>query len=339
MRHVEKRRTLRAMVVCLILLLVALMVIIISLNTGTIRIAPMEVFHVLFGGGTETDQLVLFEYRLPRILVTMLAGIGLGTAGAVLQGISRNSLADPGILGLNAGAAFGLIVFVSFFRTMEGPAALLIPIFTFAAGMLTAMVIVLLAYDRFKGLIPVRMLLVGIAIEAGISAVTLFLSLRLDEDTYSFTARWLAGSVWGRDWVHVLALLPWVAILVPLCYTRSRTLDLFTLGDEMASGIGSRVNRSRIVLMMMAVAVSCASVAMTGSIGFIGLIAPHIARRLAGPRHAHFLPASALTGLVILVTADTVGRSIFTPNAVPAGVVVAAIGGPYFLYLLLRTKS
>jgi iron complex transport system permease protein len=297
------------------------------------------VLFTLLGQGSPDENLILFEYRLPRIVITALAGIGLGVAGAVLQGVSRNSLADPGIVGLHAGAALGLIVFVSFFRTMEGPAALMIPLYTFIGGMVTAVVIVLLSYDRYRGLLPIRLILVGIAVEAGISAITLVLSLKLDQDTYLFAARWLAGSVWGREWINVCALLPWVLILVPWIYSKSRTLDVFALGDDAAAGIGSAVTRNRTVLLGLAIALSCASVSMTGGIGFIGLIAPHVARRLAGPIHRHFLPVAALIGMVILVTADTIGRSVFQPKPIPAGIVVAAIGGPYFLYLLLRRKK
>lgn len=338
MASLEKKRAARAILVGIVLMAVAIVVVIVSLNTGTIRLSPTEIWRTLLGGGTADERLVLFEYRLPRIVVTALAGIGLGISGAVLQGISRNSLADPGILGINAGAALGLIMFVTYFRTMEGPAALLIPLFTFAGGAAISVLIFVLAYDRFRGLIPIRLLLVGIAVEAGVSAFTLFLSLRLDEDTYAFTARWLAGSVWGREWVNAGALLPWIVLLVPIIYMRSRSLDLFALGDETALGVGSQVGRSRLVLASLAVALACASVSMAGGIGFIGLIAPHLARRLAGPQHRHFLPIAGLVGLVILVTADTVGRSLFQPNAIPAGVVVAAIGGPFFLYLLLHTK-
>lgn len=332
-------RAKRAAVVGAALLLAAAAVIAVSLNTGSFRLSPAAVWHALLGFGTADEKLVLFEYRLPRIAVTMLAGVGLGVAGAVLQGVSRNSLADPGILGLNAGAGFGLIVYISFFRATEGSTALLIPLFTFAGGIAIAAIVFALSYDRFRGLLPVRLILVGIAIEAGFSAVTLLLSLRLDEDTYAFAARWLAGSVWGRDWIHVLALLPWIAVLVPVVFYRSRTLDVFALGDETATSVGSPVTKNRLVLLSSAVALSCASVSMTGGIGFIGLIAPHIARRLVGPGHRHLLPTAALVGMVILVTADTIGRSVFRPNSIPAGVVVAAIGAPFFLFLLLRSKN
>ncbi|MFE4712478.1 FecCD family ABC transporter permease [Paenibacillus sp. NPDC056722] len=338
MASMEAQRNRRALIVSSILILLAVTVIMISLNTGTVSLTPLTVWKTLLGYGTSDEQMILFDYRMPRIIITMLAGIGLGVAGAVFQGTTRNTLADPGILGINTGAALGLIIFVSFFRTMEGPVALLIPLFTFVGGTLSALIIFIFAYDHHRGLMPIRLILVGIAVAAGISAVTLLLSLKLDEKTYAFTARWLAGSVWGRDWIHVGALLPWILVLVPLIYSRSKALDLFVLGDETAYSVGSHVTRERLSLLGMAVALSCASVSVAGGIGFIGLVAPHIAKRLAGPQHRYFLPVAALIGLVILVTADTIGRSIFRPNAIPAGVVVAAIGGPYFLYLLFKTK-
>nr|WP_245585862.1 iron ABC transporter permease [Paenibacillus pinihumi] len=335
----SRSRVRRALIASAALLVIAIAVIAISLNTGSLRLTPLAVLRTLLGGGSSDENLVMFEYRLPRIIVTMLAGIGLGISGAILQGVSRNALADPGILGINAGAALGLMLFVSFFRSMEGPAALLIPLFTFMGGAVTAVIIFLFAYDRHRGIIPARLILVGIAVAAGISSLTLLLSLRLDPNIYAFAARWLAGSVWGREWEHVWALLPWIVLLVPFVYSRSRTLDLFAMGDDAAASVGSPVSRDRIIFLSIAVAISCASVAMVGGIGFIGLAAPHIARRLAGPQHRFFLPVAGMVGLVILVLADTIGRSVFQPNAIPAGVVVAAIGGPYFLYLLFKTKT
>ncbi|MCY7507780.1 MULTISPECIES: FecCD family ABC transporter permease [Bacillus] len=328
----------RALVVTLVLLCMSAAVVLYSLNTGTLKLSPVMVVKTLFGFGDFQSETVLFDYRLPRIVVTMLAGIGLGIAGGILQSLSRNPLADPGIIGLNAGAAFGLIVFVTYFHALEGNPSLLIPLFTFGGGLLAAAVIVLLAYDRHEGLVPIRLILVGIAVAAGFSALTLYLSLKLDEDTYTFASRWLVGNVWGRDWIHVLALLPWIVCLVPLTLMQTNTLNALTLGDAVASSVGVRVQRKRLLLLTLAVGLASASVSMTGGIGFIGLVAPHLARRLVGSLHQYFLPVSALLGLLILVSADTIGRSIFAPNAIPAGVVVAFIGAPYFLYLLTKTK-
>lgn len=328
----------RALVVTVVLLCLTAAVVLYSLNTGTLKLSPLVVVKTLFGFGDFQSETVLFDYRLPRIVVTMLAGIGLGIAGGILQSLSRNPLVDPGIIGLNAGAAFGLIVFVTYFHALEGNPSLLIPLFTFGGGLLAAAVIVLLAYNRQEGLVPIRLILVGIAVAAGFSALTLYLSLKLDEDTYTFASRWLVGNVWGRDWIHVLALLPWIVCLVPLTLMQSNTLNALTLGDAVASSVGVRVQRQRLLLLTLAVGLASASVSMTGGIGFIGLVAPHLARRLVGSLHQYFLPVSALLGLLILVSADTIGRSIFAPNAIPAGVVVAFIGAPYFLYLLTKTK-
>ncbi len=332
--NVRKQR--RAIWITGLMVVIAIVIVLISLNTGSIRLSPLRVIWTWLGQGSTVENLIMFQYRLPRILITILAGIGLGVAGAVLQGVSRNSLADPGILGINAGAGFGLIIFVSFFRTMEGPIALLIPLFTFGGGVLIALVIFMLSYDRQRGLLPIRLILVGIAVAAGVSAITLLLSLKLDPDTYAFAATWLAGSVWGREWVNVWALLPWIALFVPWVYLRSRTLDMFVLGDEIAASLGNSTTRSRIVLLLLAVGLASSSVAMVGSIGFIGLIAPHIARQLVGARHQHFVPVAAMIGMIMLLSADTIGRSIFQPNFVPAGVVVALIGGPYFIYILFK---
>lgn len=335
-QQLNDRKQRRAIVIMSIMVVLAIVIVLISLNTGTITLAPLRVFWTWLGQGTSTENLIMFEYRLPRIIITILAGIGLGVAGSVLQGVSRNSLADPGILGINAGAGLGLIIFVSFFRTMEGSISLLIPLFTFGGGVLIAMVIFALSYDRQRGILPIRLILVGIAVAAGVSAITLLLSLRLDADTYAFAATWLAGSVWGREWENVWALLPWIIVLVPWVYLHSKTLDMFVLGDEIASSLGNSTTKSRIQLLLLAVGLACASVSMVGSIGFIGLIAPHIARQLVGARHRHFVPVAAMIGMIILLSADTIGRSIFQPNFVPAGVVVALIGGPYFIYILFK---
>lgn len=338
MKYLMNADNKRAYTVTMVFILLSIVAVLISLNTGTLRISPLKVIQTLFGYGDFKSSTVLFDYRMPRILITMLAGVGLGISGAILQGLSRNPLADPGILGLHAGASFGLIIFVTYFHSLDEKASILIPLFTFSGGVLTAFLIVLLAFDRYKGIPPIRLILVGIAISAGFSAITLFLSLRLDEETYSFASRWLVGNVWGRDWIHVIALFPWILILAPFAWFQSNTLNALSLGDDVAAGLGASVQKQRLLMLVTAVGLSCASVAMAGGIGFIGLVAPHLARRLVGPMYQHFLPVAGLIGLIILVLADTIGRSIFQPNAIPAGIVVAAIGAPYFLYLLTKTK-
>lgn len=337
--HAESKQTRRALFVGFVLMAICMAVLIFSLNTGTIKLSPMQVLRTLMGLGTTKEATVLFDYRMPRILITMLAGIGLGISGAILQGVFRNPLADPGVVGLNAGSAVGLIVFVSFFKTLEKMSALLIPLFTFCGAMLTALLIGLLSYERGQRLQPARVILVGIAIAAGFSALSLFLSLRLDSETYTFTARWLVGNVWGRDWIHVYALFPWIIGFGVFAQLHAKTLNALALGDDTAVSIGVSLHSKRIWLIIAAVSLSSASVAMAGGIGFIGFVAPHLARRLVGSSHQYVIPISGMIGLVILVMADTAGRSLFLPSLIPAGVLVAAIGAPYFLYLLLATPN
>nr|WP_265525145.1 iron ABC transporter permease [Paenibacillus sp. JDR-2] len=320
----------------MVLMTICVVVLLFSLNTGTIKLSPMQVLRTLLGLGTAKEETVLFDYRMPRILITMLAGIGLGISGSILQGIFRNPLADPGVVGLNAGSAVGLVIFVSFFQSLEAMSALLIPLFTFSGALLTAILIGLLSYERNQSLQPARVILVGIAVAAGLSALTLFLSLRLDSETYTFAARWLVGNVWSRSWVHVIALLPWIVGFGIYAQLQARSLNALALGDETVISIGLSLQRKRIGLLIAAVSISSASVAMAGGIGFIGFVAPHLARRLVGVSHQYVIPISGMLGLVILVLADTAGRTLFLPSQIPAGVLVAAIGAPYFLYLLLR---
>ncbi|ATP39827.1 iron ABC transporter permease [Solibacillus sp. R5-41] len=337
--NIFQKRKKRTQQVILVLVFITFATILYGLNTGSLKISPLNVLYTFLGQGSDIEKMVLFDYRLPRIIITILAGAGLGVAGAIFQGITRNPLADPGILGIHAGAGAGLMIYMTYFTSLNTLPALTIPIFTFVGGITAATLIIFFTYERHKGILPTRLLLVGIAVAAGFNALTLYLSLQLDEKTYSFAASWLLGNVWGRDWIHVYSLLPWILVLLPLALMSSKTLNSFALGDSLALSIGTKIQPSRIKLLFLAVALSSASVAMTGGIGFIGLVAPHIARRLVGPAHEHLLPISAFVGVVILVLSDTLARSIFEPSAIPAGVIVSTVGAPYFLYILFKTKK
>ncbi|NMI06815.1 iron ABC transporter permease [Paenibacillus sp. SZ31] len=339
MKNQANHRYQRTLLTGGILVLIVFTSIAIGLNTGSMQIALPDLVLTLLGKGTDMHHMVLFDYRLPRILITMLAGMGLGIAGAMLQGITRNALADPGILGIHAGASFGLLIYVSFFQSLNTLPVLMIPLFTFVGGILAATLIILFVWDRQKGFIPARLILIGIAVAAGFNAASLYLSLQLDEKTYSFTASWLLGNIWGRDWINVYAMLPWMVLLIPLAWAKSKSLNALALEDSSAVSIGTPVERERIQILCIAVALSSVSVSMAGGIGFIGLVAPHMARRLVGPAFQYLIPISALLGMLILVVADTVTRAVFDPKSIPAGIVVAAVGAPYFLYLLRKSNK
>ncbi|MBW4082922.1 iron ABC transporter permease [Paenibacillus sp. S150] len=314
-------------------------VFIISVNTGYIRLTPLELLHTLLGRGTDKQELILFDFRLPRIVISILIGAGLAVSGAVMQGVFRNDLADPGILGINAGAGLMVMLLISFYPAASAAPVFMLPLVAFAGAAATAALIYALAYKRHEGIPSIRLLLTGVAVAAGMSAAMIVLTLRLDPDKYQFVATWLAGSIWGTSWKFVLSLLPWIVILLPYVVYKARVMNVLNLGEQTATGLGAAVNREQFRLLGAAVGLAAASVAVSGGIGFVGLVGPHLARRLVGPKHQLMLPASALLGSLLVLTADTIGRWILQPSEIPAGIVVAVIGAPYFLYLLARTRS
>lgn len=325
-------------IICLLFLLIVI-AFMISMNTGFIRLSPFEVIQTLFGYGNEKQHLILFEFRLPRIIISVLVGMGLAVSGCVLQGISRNSLADPGILGINAGAGLTVILFISFFPSTTAAPVFLLPVLAFLGAGITATIIYTLAYKRNEGISPMRLILTGVAVAAGISSAMIVLTLRLSPENYHFVATWLAGSIWGSNWMYVLSLLPWIIVLIPFVFSKARVLNVLNLGDLAATGLGASIEKERRILLASAVGLAGASVSISGGIGFVGLIGPHLARQLVGSRHQYLIPASALTGGLLVLIADTIGRWILQPSEIPAGIIVAVIGAPYFLYLLSKLKD
>nr|WP_256830684.1 MULTISPECIES: iron ABC transporter permease [unclassified Paenibacillus] len=335
----ENRRKKGGFTVMAVLGILIIAAFIISMNTGYIRLSPLDVIKTLFGWGTGKQELILFEFRLPRIVISVLVGAGLAVSGCILQGITHNALADPGILGINAGAGLTVMLFIFLFPTSAAAPVLWLPVTALVGAGLTAALICILAYKRHKGFVPTRLLLTGIAVATGIKAAMIVLTLRFDPDQYQFVATWLAGSIWGSSWKFVLALLPWIVVLLPFVFFKARVLNVLNLGDQTAVGLGTPIGKERLMLLGAAVGLAGSCVAVSGGIGFIGLIAPHLARRLVGPKHQMLLPTSALAGALLLIVADTLGRWIVQPSEVPAGLVVAVIGAPYFLYLLAHAKS
>ena len=337
--NVQYKAQSRNLLIIGILSLLIVLVFMISMNTGYIKLSPLEVIRTLFGFGTDKQKLILFEFRLPRIIISILVGMGLAVSGCVLQGISRNALADPGILGINAGAGLAVMLFISFFPSTSAAPVFILPILAFTGAGVTAIIIYSLAYKRHEGISPMRLLLTGVAVAAGISSAMIVLTLRLSPENYQFVATWLAGSIWGSNWKFVLALLPWIVVLMPFVFAKARVLNVLNLGDLTATGLGASIEKERRVLLAAAVGLAGASVSVSGGIGFVGLIGPHLARQLVGAKHQFLLPAAALTGGLLVLIADTIGRWILQPSEIPAGIVVAVIGAPYFLYLLSRLKD
>jgi iron complex transport system permease protein len=272
-------------------------------------------------------------------MISILAGMGLAVSGAILQSISRNPLAESGILGINAGAGLMVVLYITFFTVESTSFLYILPLFALIGGILTATVIYLMSYKKGEGIDSTRLVLVGVGMAMAISGVILTLTIRLDKNQYTFIAEWIAGKIWGNDWIFVLALLPWILLLVPIAFLKSHVLNTLYLHESVSIGLGVPVERERIKLLFIAVALASASVSVTGGIAFVGLMSPHIARSLVGPRHQLLLPLAAMLGAILLLVADTIGRAILDPSGIPAGVIVTVIGAPYFMYLMAKRNA
>lgn len=328
----------RRIIILYILLFLIAISFIISINLGQIHLNPIQLFKTLFGYGTDKEQMILFDFRLPRIVISLLIGMGLAVSGCILQGLSRNELADPGILGINNGAGMMIVIYISFFQSTTINHLFALPIAAFVGSAITALLIYMISYRRNEGIEPTRLILVGVGLAAAISGAMIIFTIRLRPEEFQFIAKWLSGNIWGKDWNFVLALLPWVLILLPLAYRKAKVLDVMTLGENLSVGLGLRIEKERIILLIIAVALAAACVSVSGSIGFVGLIAPHLARKILGTNHKFLLPGSAMIGALLVLNSDTIARMVLQPAGIPTGIVVALIGAPYFVYLLSKTR-
>lgn len=327
---------LRAVFVFVGLGLVALAGIIVNVGVGEYPISPPDVVRTVLGIELADGNydFIVNTLRLPRALVAFLVGVALALSGAILQGLTRNPLAAPDIIGINAGAGMVAVSLVVFFPAVS---AAFLPPAAFVGAAFMGLLLYLIAWRGNSS--PIRLILIGVGLNAFAGAVTLYMITFGNIDEVSQALVWLTGSVYGRSWDQVYSLLPWLLVFVPLTLLYSRHLNALGLGDEVALGLGSRVERERGVLILASVALAAAAVATAGTVGFVAFIAPHIARQLVGPNHGPLLPVSAMAGGVIVVLADLIGRTIFAPTEIPCGIVTSIVGAPYFLYLLYRSSQ
>lgn len=329
-----------------ILLLLILGASYLHLTNGVFDMSVMDVLKTLLRIEPNSKfDLVIFEFRLPRIVIAALVGVGLGMAGVVLQGITRNGLADPGILGINAGAGAAVVIFMFFFQFRVVTAdisswlsILMMPIFGFVGGTMAAALI--FSFAMKNGHLDMqRLILTGIAINSGFGALSLFLSLKMNAQDYESAAVWMAGSIYNANWIFVVSMLPWLLLLGFYVYQKSYLLDYFQLEEDSITSLGIALEKEKMKLLLASVGLVSACVSVSGSIGFIGLMAPHIAKQLVGIQHRYVMPVSALIGACLLVLADFIGKTVFAPSELAVGIVVSIIGIPYFLYLLVKSKA
>lgn len=320
----------------LILVMLSFGAIVLNVQQGEYPIAIPDIIKTLLGidTGNPDHAFVIYTLRLPRTIVAFMVGIALAVSGAIFQGLSRNALADPSIIGINAGASLAAVAVIVLVPSAPVYA---LPLAAFMGALLIAVLIYGLAWNG--GSSPTLLILLGIGLSAIASAFTSLMITFGSIYDVSQALVWLAGSVYGRTWEQVFSFLPWLVVGIPIALSFSRHLNVLNLGDDVAKSLGSRVEWQRGLLILVAVALAGSAVATAGTIAFVGLIAPHIGRQLIGVSHQNLLPITALLGGLLVTLADLVGRILFAPIELPCGVVTAAIGAPFFLYLLVQKRK
>ena len=300
-----------------------------SIRLGTYTLSFEEIWAAF--QPDDKNYFTLMEYRLPRAVLAILLGGALAISGVLVQSVVRNPLASPDILGINNAA--GLIA-VSVLMFLPNLAFYWMPIFAFLGGVLSFVILWIVCGFNFR---PIKMAIIGVALSALWAAISHYLMLTNPVEINT-AMLWLTGSLWGRSWSYLNVVLPWLVVLLPLPFIFCRDLDTLGLGENKASTLGVTVNKVQISVLVLAVALSTTAVAICGPIAFLGLVAPHLARRLVGGRHLTLLPAALIIGALLLQLSDILARVIDPPTELPAGILTAIIGAPYFFYLLMRTK-
>ena len=300
-----------------------------SIRLGTYTLSFEEIWAAF--QPDDKNYFTLMEYRLPRAVLAILLGGALAISGVLVQSVVRNPLASPDILGINNAAG---LVAVSVLMFLPNLAFYWMPIFAFLGGVLSFVILWIVCSFNFR---PIKMAIIGVALSALWAAISHYLMLTNPVEINT-AMLWLTGSLWGRSWSYLNVVLPWLVVLLPLPFIFCRDLDTLGLGENKASTLGVTVNKVQISVLVLAVALSTTAVAICGPIAFLGLVAPHLARRLVGGRHRSLLPAALIIGALLLQLSDILARVIDPPTELPAGILTAIIGAPYFFYLLMRTK-
>lgn len=314
---------------------------VISLHLGSSNTTPIDVIRTLIGLGTKSQELVIFKLRLPRIIMAVLVGAALAIAGVILQAVTKNDLADSGILGINSGAALFVVMYMYFlngnvYEGMSNFTIYTMPIVALLGALFGAFLIYILAWN--KGINSSRLLLIGIGINTAFLALLTVFQLKFTTQEFNRVIAWTNGSIWGATWKYVYIIAPFVIIFGLIAFYKSRSLDVLNLGDDVAIGLGVDAEKERRNLIVVAVILAGVATSVAGSIAFLGLISPHIARKLIGPSHKSLIPISVLVGAFILLISDTIARNLFAPLEMPVGLVVSVIGVPYFIYLMIKTN-
>lgn len=237
---------------------------VIGMGLGYSSLSYDRLIPVLFGHGTFKEDFVLYSVRLPRIMITVLSGMALALSGSILQSVTRNDLADPGIIGINSGAGVAIAVFFLYFPIDVGSFAYMLPLVAFVGALITACLIYMFSYSRTKGLNPIRLVLIGVGFSMALSGIMIVIISSTERQKVDFIAKWIVSNIWGTDWPFVWALAPWLILLIPFALFKATRLNILGLSEASAVGVGLRVERERAILLLAAVAAAAAAVSVTG---------------------------------------------------------------------------
>ncbi|WP_291574521.1 FecCD family ABC transporter permease [Clostridium sp. UBA4548] len=329
----------RSFKVLVSILLLGFISMVISLCIGQTFIPLDKVINTILGG-KGGEAYIINSLRLPRALVGFLVGASLGLSGAILQGVVKNPLADPNVMGVVNGGSVGALFFLTLFTNPKNnsltTSIFYMPVFTFAGAFLSVLLIYFLALK--KGVTPFRLILIGIAISGALKAITSILIISGPVVFIAEAQIWLTGTIYGTTWIHVKLLTPWFILLFILTIIFTRELNLQNLEDNISTGLGTKVEKLRFLLMIISAALASGAVAVGGGISFVGLIAPHICRKLTNSSFENIIPLSALIGGIIVVLSDLAARTLFFPLDLPVGIFTAGVGAPFFIYLLIKNQ-
>ncbi|MDL2405372.1 iron ABC transporter permease [Rhizobium calliandrae] len=344
----EGDRTVLAFFVLTVLAIAAFLAFAFSITTGASNASIVDVIGSMIRGGahdalSSRDRIIVFDIRLPRAILGFLIGGGLAVSGAVMQGLFRNPMADPGLIGVSAGSSLGAVAMIVLTGGILAPVAHVVGIFSlpiaaFIGGLATTILLYRVATRHGQTSIA-TMLLAGIALGSLALAATGVLIYMADDRQLRDLTFWSMGSLAGATWTKIAAVGPIIVLsMLPLPFM-ARGLNALTLGEAAAFHMGVALQRLKNVAIVSVAAAIGASVAVSGGIGFVGIIVPHILRMAIGPDHRFLLPASALFGGTLLMIADVVARTVVSPAELPIGIITAGVGGPFFLWMLLRQRS
>lgn len=309
---------------------------IISFMLGAENYRFIDVLSALIDYDNSEMHNIIREIRMPREVAAMLVGMALALSGALLQSITKNPLADPGIMGINAGSGFFIALLMIFIPVDSNNFVYILPLLSMIGAIITVIFVLKLSYEPISGINPVKMILIGVGLSTALAVAMMMMTSTFNKEDVEFITKWLSGDIWGDSWPFVLMIATIMALTIPYIVYKLNVLNILNTHDHISTSVGIDLPIARRNIVIASVVLCASAVSVCGSIAFVGLISPHIARRLASSRHQKFIPVTIVLGAILLSFADMVGRLFITTTNIPAGIVVSIIGAPYFLYLMRK---